>query len=414
MHTSLIRFSLHFALAIVAFWGSGCLANSADPVNLSLAEQSDDTQVTAIRSDRHVLSNPWWQNFDISGFGAVGFYDTGEDGTRPHGGFEIKEASLFIHADVWEDMELFFEVQTNRLGKDDQLFTRTGEIYLHFRDVIESDSIQVGIKTGRIDIPFGEEYLWQDAIDNRLVTNSASYVYGWDEGVLVYGRYKEISFVASITDGTDERSSEDHDDKALNLKVYGNPTDDFYLSASAMHNGVAAKSAVEFGGSHFQPVGDSHVSSLGISSSSEVSGNLYQIDATYQFSENVSLSAHIGLAHQEDDDTSFDRDFRWFGVEPYVRLNNRWYLSARYSEIGTYDDEEGYHFDGKTFANGNGNFGYDTERFRRVGLAVGYEPNPRVRLKMELGKDWFDLIDASTIAEKDDRDFLGIEVAVRI
>ena len=35
----------------------------------------------------NVLSNPWWRNFDISGFGAVGFYDTGSAGTRDKGGF---------------------------------------------------------------------------------------------------------------------------------------------------------------------------------------------------------------------------------------------------------------------------------------------------------------------------------------
>ena len=40
------------------------------------------------------------------------------------------------------------------------------------------------MKLGRIDIPFGDEYLWQDAIDNPLITNSAAYPYGWDEGIL--------------------------------------------------------------------------------------------------------------------------------------------------------------------------------------------------------------------------------------
>lgn len=395
-------------------WATNSSAQPSHAVDLAGEQRGISRNQSESTDAGHVLSNPWWRNFELEGFGAVGFYDTGMNGTRPHGGFEIKEASLFVHADVWEDIELYFEVQTNRLGKDDQLFTRTGEVYVNFRDVIESDGFQVGIKTGRIDIPFGEEYLWQDATDNRLITNSASYVYGWDEGVLVYGQYGALAFVASITDGTDERSREDHDDKALNVKVSGNPTEALYLSASFMHNGVAAKSAVEFGGSHFQPVGSSHVSTLGASSSSEVNAYMYQVDFSYRITDYFSLSAHAGSAHQGDDDSQFERDFRWFAVEPYYQLNSRWYLSARYSEIGTYDDDEGYHFDGKTFANGNGNFGYDTSKFRRLGVGFGYEPNPRVRLKMEVGKDWFDLIDASTIATTDDREFVAVEVAVRI
>ena len=59
---------------------------------------SDNLAAFGDVEDDHVLSNPWWRNFDLSGFGSVGYYDTGRNGTRPHGGFEIKEASLFVLA----------------------------------------------------------------------------------------------------------------------------------------------------------------------------------------------------------------------------------------------------------------------------------------------------------------------------
>ena len=401
------------------FWGLAaifCLESAvAHEHNNSVSLTQQEYTSLQTQADDHVLSNPWWRNFDIHGFGAAGFYDTGSEGTLPHGGFSIKEASLFVHADVWENVEMVIEVQTNRLGKDDQLFVRTGEVLVNLRDVYVSDRANIGLKLGRIDIPFGEEYLWQDAIDNPLITNSASYVYGWDEGVMAYGNIGAISFVAAITDGTDERSSEDHDDKAVNVKISGRPTDNIYLGFSAMRNGKASKSAVEFGGSHFEPIGQSHSSSVGTSPSNEVNGTLFQLDAKISAEHQRSyIAGYIGTAMQDDDESDFERDFSWFGLEALHYLSNEWYLVGRYSEIGTYESDEGYHFDGKIYAGGNARFGYDTERFRRMAIGLGYEPNPRMRLKIEIGQDQFDLIDASTLDDGDNTEFFGIELAVKI
>ena len=388
---------------------AGALAQSATHVDLSQDERPSLNSVEG----GHVLSNPWWQNFEIGGFGSAGYYETGENGTVPHGSFSIKEASLFIHADVWQDVEMFIELQTNRLGKDDDLYTRTGEVNVHFRNINIGESLQLGIKVGRFDIPFGEEYLSQDAIDNPLITSSASYVYGWDEGILGYADIGGVSLIAAITDGTDARSVEDDSSKALNLKVYGDVTEKLYLSFSAMSNGDAAKSAIEFGGSHFEPVGASHQSTLGVSSSEKANGSLIQFDGKYDLFGGLGyLSAYVGYAKQDDDDTVFERDFRWFGIELYREIASDWYMVTRYSEIGTYDSDEGYHFDGKIYAGGNGSFGYDTERFRRLGIGLGFVPNPRVVLKFELGRDWFDLIDASSLGGTSGRHFAAAELAV--
>jgi hypothetical protein len=368
-------------------------------------------QTVHAQTDSHVLSNPWWQNIEIWGFGAAGYYDTGSGGTRDHGSFEVKEATLFFEADVWQDISFFLELQTNRLDKDDEKYTRTGEVYIHWRDLQLTADMSIGVKVGRFDIPFGEEYLWQDAVDNPLITFSAIYPYGWDEGVLVYSQWGGVSWIAAVTDGTDARSREDNSQKAFNLKAYGNVTESLYLSASYMNNGDNVKSAVEFGGSHFEPVAGS---SAGSSSSDQVDSDMFQVDAKYQFMVS-DMSAYIalaaGYADQQDDDSDFDRDFRWFMVEPYLQLSKEWYAVLRYSEIGTYDSDEGYHFDGKPYAGGNSAFGFDTERLRRLGVGLGWQPNPRLTAKLELGKDWFDLIDASPL-EDEDRNFIGLEMTV--
>lgn len=400
---------------------------------LSESEEQDSTPPTDAEVDltqeeyssleqhnqSHVLAKPWYQNFDISGFGAAGFYDTGDAGTKPNGGFEVKEASLFITADVWENTRFFVELQTNRLGKDKDLFTRTGEVYIHFLDLIPSLAPSVGLKLGRFDIPFGEEYLWQDAIDNPLITNSAAYPYGWDEGILVHGHTRGIGWITAITDGTDERSIEDDSDKAFNFKLYGRPLEPLYLSASAMKNGDAGKSAFEFGGSHFQPIGASNQSTLPPSPSEKVDAILFQVDLKYSFLASRSqhevgyLALSYGAAKQKDSAPGFDRDIRWFSIEPLYHLTQKIYLVARYSEIGTYDNNEGFHFDGKIFAGGNSAFGYDTKRLRRLGIGLGWMPAPRIRAKFEVGRDKFSLIDVSPLGTQNgDRRFVGAEVAV--
>jgi len=381
-------------------------------VDLSLQQKSSIEEAAGT----NVLSNPWWRNFDLSGFGAVGYYDTGSAGTRGNGSFEIKEASLFVTAEVWDDVEFFMELQTNRLGKDDDKFTRTGEVYVHFHDVSITDSMAVGLKIGRIDIPFGEEYLWQDAIDNPLITNSAAYPYGWDEGILVYGDFHGLGWIAAITDGTDDRSTEENSDKAFNFKIYGSPLEALDLSLSMMTNGAVSKSAIEFGGSHFRPVGVAHQSTLGTSPSTEVDGDLIEINAKYSVpvvGKKTHLALTFGLAKADDSDPLFDRDFRWFSVEPFLEFGKNWYAALRYSEIGTYESTEGYHFDGKTFAGGNSAFGYDAERFRRISIGLGWTPNPHVRAKLEIGRDLYELIDVSPLVPNNgDRSFAGFEIAV--
>ncbi|MGI9227749.1 MAG: hypothetical protein ACR2PU_03055 [Gammaproteobacteria bacterium] len=376
-----------------------------------------ENQSIESNDEDHILSRPWWRNFDIHGFGAVGFYDTGSAGTREHGSFEIKEASLFVEAAVWKDISFFVELQTNRLGKDDDLFTRTGEVYAHFKDIPIGESTSLGMKLGRIDIPFGEEYLWQDAIDNPLITYSAAYPYGWDEGVLLYSSFHGLNWIFAVTDGTDARSSDENSEKAFNLKFYGNPWEPLYLSLSLMSNGDGTKSAFEFGGSHFRPIGAPFTSALGDSPSTEVESNLIELASKYNFDLMGNTSGYValtfGAAEQDDKVSSFDRDFMWFSIEPYLKFTNSWYTVLRYSEIGTYDNDEHYNFYGKIYAGGDAVSSFDIERFQRLGIGLGWAPNPHIRAKFEIGKDWFTLIDASPLsADNEDREFAGFEMAV--
>ena len=163
---------------------------------------SSDSLLSALPDTLAVASRPWFENLRISGFAAVGFMKTGSSGTREEGGFEVIESALHVDAELWEDHSLFMEIMTDRLGKDSLGRMYTGEMYLRWDNLLENwHGLNMGMKVGRIDIPFGEEYLWQDAIDNPLITTSAAFPYGFDEGLLLFGDYGALDWIVSVTDG---------------------------------------------------------------------------------------------------------------------------------------------------------------------------------------------------------------------
>ncbi|MCZ6674972.1 MAG: hypothetical protein O7C75_18735 [Verrucomicrobia bacterium] len=359
------------------------------------------------KTSTHVLAKPWFRNMDISGFSEVRFQDSGDDGTQPNAGFVVKHASLFLEAEAWEDFSVFLEFSVASS-------VRVNEVYVHFRNVLKKwgDDI-LGIKVGRIDIPFGEEYLWNDSPSNLLISHTAAYPWLWDEGIALYGTLGGFGWITSLTDGTLARSSEDDPGKAVTAKVYGSPWTPLYLSASFMRNGKTSKGALLLGGSFFQPVGTQDASSLGASPSDKVDAALYQIDAKYSFREKAALEFALGKAFINDAVDSFDRDLTWFSVQPHYNLTRNLYAILRYSEIGTYDTNEGYHLGGEFLAGGNKAFGYDAKRLQRFSVGLGWRPNPRAMVKLEIGRDRFKVIDASLFDPgDDDRVFYASEIVL--
>ena len=109
----------------------------------------------------------------ISGEGGVAFLDSGREGQFPHKEFTIDEAKLFFETPLWNDVYFFSEVNvvTREEGGD---YLRIGELYLDFENLGRwfNHDRWLNLRVGRFDIPFGQEYLTRDAIDNLLSTLS--------------------------------------------------------------------------------------------------------------------------------------------------------------------------------------------------------------------------------------------------
>ena len=227
-----------------------------------------------------------------------------------------------------------------------------------------------------------------------------------------YGKLGGVGWLGSVTDGFIGRGADDDHDKALNLKLYGRPASNWFLSASLMRNGNTSASAILLGGSLLQPVGRSHFSTLGASPSDRIDAWLFQSDVQYGVpGKRVELT--IGRGSVDYVGKTFDRGLAWFSVQGLYALTPPLYAAARYSEIGTHDDERGYHFGGEFLAGGNEAYGYDTKRFSRRSIGIGWRVNPLSTAKLEAGSDRFWVIDQSPAQPSNaDRSYYALELAI--
>ena len=100
----------------------------------------------------------------FSGEAGVGFFHSGSEGITPNSEFRLDEAKLFLEAPVWGTVYAFGELDlASREGT--RLSLNVGEFYLDVEDVSQlwGRERQLNFRAGRLDIPFGEEYLHRDA-----------------------------------------------------------------------------------------------------------------------------------------------------------------------------------------------------------------------------------------------------------
>jgi hypothetical protein len=378
---------------------------ASEPVPIDL---SGDEQSALEPNADHVLSRPWYENLTLRGHAALTYLDTGGTGTAEHGSFLIKEASLFLDAQVWERAFVVTEVWLSRFQFGNGM--SLGDFYLQLTDLAGSEGAAgLGLKAGRFEIPFGEEYLRWDANETPWISFTAADPYGMDEGLELYGPLGPLGWIAAVTNGNGS-GADDGASKQFCGKLYSEPTDDLYFSGSVLSLGETESSALRLSGSPIMPVGSGGASSAGTSPSDDVDALCWELDARLGAARRAGLNLQIGQANIDDEVDAFDRDLTWFLVEPRVRLGRELELLVRWSEIGTYDDDEGYLFEGKIITDGE-TFGYDTSVLRRASAVLHWTFNPRLAFKLEVGQDHVETIDASALDENnDERLFFALEV----
>ena len=341
---------------------------------------------------------------NFSGEGGIGFFSSQEDGKYPNSEFRVNEARLFAEAPVWDDVYFYGELDL-ATPESDGINATVGELYIDFEDVSKlwgCDGM-LNVRAGNLYIPFGEEYLTRYAIDNPLILNSLSDLWGVNPGVEIYGALGKFSYVAAVQNGG-VNVPDYNSDKSVTVRLGYDPTPWLHVSVSGMRTGNLDAnndylSALWFGNGWFR--------SIGSTNTTEFHADLVEGDVIVRLPHG-QLKAYGGCARYGDNDPGVNnsRNIYYYCVEGVQDLTHKIYAAARFSEVFV---NNGYPIP----AEGNFNdYFYNelTSQIWRLQLGLGYRFSDRLVLKAEYA---FEHGKTTTDGGRNDENFVGTEVAFK-
>ena len=337
--------------------------------------------------------------------GGLAYFDTGADGFAPNSEFRVDEARVFLDAPVWEDVYFYGELNLATRENTD-LYTQLGQLYLDFEDVSKlwGHDAQLNVRAGRIEVPFGEEYLTRNAIDNPLILHSVADLWAVDPGVEVYGTLGKFSYVVGVQNGGGNGVQDFTGDKSVAGRISFDPNQHWHFSVSGMTTGNVDVqdeyiSAEWFGNGWFR--------SIGSTNTTQFYANLVEGDLTGRWSSGY-VKAFGGYVHYDDNDPSASntRDVYYYSAEVVQNLPHKFYAATRLSEVFAHNGIP---------VVGNGNFdeyfnGPLTTELWRWSVGLGYRFCDRLVLKTEYAFEGGKEAGGGTRAKEN---FFGTEVAFK-
>jgi hypothetical protein len=315
-----------------------------------------------------------------------------------HGTTNVWDAAVGVAAKVGPDTALrmrAFTVLPSIGGEGDGF--GNGRAYAYLRDAYIATGRLFGVdalnlRLGRMPYALGDEAAQFDAPDNPLVSHSAAFFWGYDEGAQLFGTLGGgISYTLTLNaDGQVGNGSDDTDSKARGLKVAGDHGH-WHWSGSVMNTGDNRIAELWMGAQPVTPVGLFSATGApgGSSPSRTVSSEWAEADGRYEF-KHGHIAAAYGRGHVEDESLPQGRSFGWAKVEPMWWFSSHWYVAARWSELHVRDPLLGYAL--RPFESGSGDLAFDVNELERTSIGVGYRGGERLVYKLEHTGDRFTLI----------------------
>ncbi|MEI9864990.1 MAG: hypothetical protein WDN00_10625 [Limisphaerales bacterium] len=336
--------------------------------------------------------------------GGIGFFKTGSQGFAPDSEFRVDEARVFIESPIWKEVYFYGEVDlATPENNDTQVYL--GELYVDFESVSQlwGHDDQLNVRVGRLNIPFGEEYLTRNAIDNPLILHSVADFWGVDPGLEIYGALGKFSYVVAVQNGGGNGVQDFTDDKAVTARIGFDPNRHWHFSVSGMRTGnVNAQqeftSAEWFGNGFFQPVGSPLTTTFNV--------NAVELDMTARWSSGY-VKAYGGYAQYSDNDPlgNNNRDIFYYSAEVLQNLPKKFYAVARFSEVIA---NKGI----PVVGNGDSNKYFSTlvTDLWRLSLGIGYRFSDRLIIKTEYAFEQGRQVNGDS---RDNENFFGTEVAFK-
>ena len=228
-----------------------------------------------------------------------------------------------------------------------------------------------------MDIPFGEEYLTRDVIDDPLISRSIADIWGVDEGVEVYGALGKFSYVAAVQNGGLPDTRDFKADKSIAGRLSYDVNPHLHFSLSGMrtgdldgHSDKDGLSALWFAGGFFRPIGASTI----------FHANLVEADAAWRFKRGYVKVFGGYIRYNDNDPSGADaRNVYYYTLEAVHDNIGNLYAAGRFAHINA---------PGGFPILGNGDMGTFlfrplTDRMWRLSLGLGYRWNENLILKSE-------------------------------
>ena len=343
----------------------------------------------------------------VAGEAGFAFFQTGSAGAYPKAEFRVDDPVITLEAAVMKDVYFFTELKLLPRETNVDSF-QLGELYVDFENVSAAWGRPgwLGVRAGRINIPFGEEYQVRGPVANPLISHSLGDVWGTDEGVELYGQIGPVAYALAVQNGGNSRLRDFNADKALVARFGGDPTRWLHLSLSAMRTGELATvadnlSEVWIGNGFFRALGPPKTTGTFWAS-------LYEGDATARWAGGHG-TVSLGQARFDDSDTTADNSRRLnFGyIEAVQALAGPLYGAVRFSEMRV---ARGYPLTGW---GAPGTFFFRpslTEQLRRLSLGLGYRFGPALVLKAEYARESGRLTNGTA---RNDEDLVAGQVALK-
>ncbi|MGA2869931.1 MAG: hypothetical protein ABSF34_12335, partial [Verrucomicrobiota bacterium] len=371
---------------------------------LEAANPAPETTYGATTDDAAVPTKGGFNfgNINLRGEGGVAFFNTGHNGFAPDSDFRVDEARLFVEAPIWKEVYFYSDIDL-ATRENPGLQLDLDETYLDFQDLSQlwGHANQLNFRAGRLDIPFGEEYMNRFAIDNPLISHSISDVWGVSPGVEAYGSLGKFSYVAAVQNGGASDADIGDGDKAVTGRIGYDWNPHWHFSVSAMRTGNLKVDSDDTSALWF---GNDPLHSLGSPATTHFHANLAEVDVTARW-RSGHISADGGYARYGEDDPTKDEgsDIFYYSVEGVQNLRGKFFVATRFSQMLAADG--GFSIVGY----GNSNDYYLdtlTTELWRLSLGLGYRFSDQLVLKAEYS---FERGRETGGAARAGEDFLGME-----
>jgi len=309
----------------------------------------------------------------------AGQYGSGSNVSYKHGSFEVPDGKLQF---TWNPLERFSVVTRLSFGGADS--TKFDYFYGQYNGIIPGDR-KSRVRLGKIKVDFGEEIITDNAVDNNvgLISNSASIVGGYDEGIELYGNFipDVFGYTLSLTNGKDSTGIDDNTNKAIAAKIFVQPIPQLYFSGSYYTADRSVTGAPLAGAIDFKIAGMSGAPS-GVGADGW-NRSVWEVDVKSRFfqedkkTEIARLAAAYGQFADELKNApgTTDREGTYYFLEGMYNFTPKFFVGARYSVVSL-DDKYADTMNGIKLVN----------EYQRTSVGIGYRLNKLVTLKAEY--DW--------------------------